>query len=200
MKITPKQIVTLALFAALSIVLTRLLSIRISIGGIEGIRLGIGDLPIILAGVAFGPVAGGLVGAISDAIGYFINPQGPYVPHFTVIYALMGIIPGLFAKFGPKKKGQPLPLLWPLVVGILVEQLIVEVTLIPLTLYTVFKLPAIFKIDFGLFKFPVVAATPGKVALFFVKTAVYPLFIDELINRVPFVFTEGWRKEQAPSE
>ncbi|MCX8094798.1 MAG: folate family ECF transporter S component [Caldisericia bacterium] len=101
-----KTITILALLTALSIVLTRLLSIRISIGGVEGIRIGFGDYPIILTGIIFGPILGGIVGIISDIVGYFISPMGPYMPHFTFTSALKGIIPGLlsFYLFINKKK------------------------------------------------------------------------------------------------
>ncbi len=59
---------------SLNIDLRRIASIRIAIGGIEGIRIGFGALPVILAGIMFGPTAGGIVGAAGDMVGYYINP------------------------------------------------------------------------------------------------------------------------------
>ncbi|MBU4228094.1 folate family ECF transporter S component, partial [bacterium] len=90
MKISSHKIATMGLLIALSIILTRIASLRIAIGGVEGIRIGLGGLPIILGGVLFGPLSGGLIGAISDVIGYFINPMGAYMPHFTLTSALTG--------------------------------------------------------------------------------------------------------------
>ncbi len=90
-----KRTIYIALLAGLSIVLTRILSIRIPIGGIEGVRIGFGPLPIIIASFLLGPIEGALCGAISDVLGYFINPMGPYVPAFTIISAIRGILPGL---------------------------------------------------------------------------------------------------------
>jgi len=73
MKISTKKIAYLSFLTALTIILTRILSIRIPIAGVEGVRIGFGSLPIIFAGIAFGPIAGGIVGALGDLLGYFIN-------------------------------------------------------------------------------------------------------------------------------
>ena len=91
---TTKRLARLSFLIALSIILTRFLSLRIAIGGVGGIRIGFGVLPIILAGIGFGPLAGGIVGAISDIVGYFINPIGTYMLHFTLTSFLTGFIPG----------------------------------------------------------------------------------------------------------
>ena len=93
MKISSREITTMGLLIALSIILTRILSLRIAIGGVEGVRIGLGKLPIILGGILFGPLIGGLIGAFSDLLGYFIIPMGPYLPQITLTYALSGIIP-----------------------------------------------------------------------------------------------------------
>jgi len=94
-----KKMVYMAFLIALSIILTRLLSLRFAIGGVEGIRVGLGGLPIIFAGIAFGPLAGGIVGAISDILGYIINPMGAYMPHFTLTSLLTGFIPGFLIHY-----------------------------------------------------------------------------------------------------
>ena len=65
----------LAMLSALSIILGKYLAIP---GG-EVLRFSFENLPIIFAGVAFGPLAGALVGAVADLIGcllvgYTINP------------------------------------------------------------------------------------------------------------------------------
>src|SRR6056297_2899486 len=94
-----KKIAYLSFLTALTIILTRILSIRIPIAGVEGVRIGFGALPIIFAGVAFGPVAGGIVGALGDLLGYFINPLGAYMPHFTLTSFLTGFIPGFMVLY-----------------------------------------------------------------------------------------------------
>jgi len=81
--------------AALSVVLTRFASVRIAVAGIEGIRLGLGTLPNILAGIVLGPAYGALSGAAADIVGFMLSPMGGYMPHFTLTAALSGAIPGL---------------------------------------------------------------------------------------------------------
>lgn len=69
-----QTMVMLAMFIALSIVLGKQLSITVG-----AIRLSFENLPILMAGIFFGPVAGALVGGCADIIGclvvgYSINP------------------------------------------------------------------------------------------------------------------------------
>jgi len=47
MKISSHKITNMSFLIALSIILTRFASLRIAIGGVEGIRIGLGKLPII---------------------------------------------------------------------------------------------------------------------------------------------------------
>jgi len=94
----------MGLLMALSIILTRIASLRIVIGCVEGIRIGLGKLPVILGGIIFGPLSGGLIGAFSDLIGYFINPIGAYIPHFTLTSALSGMIPAFILSLFRKKE------------------------------------------------------------------------------------------------
>lgn len=94
-RIPSKRITYYALLVALNVVLTRVASIRIGGGGTEIIRIGFGGFPVVFAGITFGPIAGGIVGAIGDIIGMIVSPMGPYMPHFTLTAALTGIIPGL---------------------------------------------------------------------------------------------------------
>jgi len=137
MKISSHKITTMGLLIALSIILTRVASLRIAIGGVEGIRIGLGKLPIILGGVIFGPLAGGLIGAFSDLLGYFINPIGVYMPHFTLTSALTGIIPATILVLMKKNE----PTIFDLGIVITVGQVITSIILIPYLLNILFGLP-----------------------------------------------------------
>lgn len=117
------------LLIATSIILTRLFSGNIIIGGISVLRLSFGQVPLFLAGFLLGPVYGALCGAISDAVGYFLNPMGPYFPGFTLNAALTGMIPGLSARYMPKNYSWK----WILLV-IAVSEFITSVCLTPLWL------------------------------------------------------------------
>ncbi|MFU0801079.1 MAG: folate family ECF transporter S component [Xylanivirga thermophila] len=138
-KMSTREMVYLSLLIALNIVLTRIASIRINIGGAEVVRIGFGGFPIILAGIMFGPSAGGIVGAIGDIIGYWINPMGPYMPHFTLTAALTGIIPALVLK--PFKK-HPFSL-WQLILAIAIGQTITSIIMVPYFMQRLFKVPMI---------------------------------------------------------
>ena len=117
------------LLIATSIILTRLFSGNIIIGGISVLRLSFGQVPLFLAGFLLGPVYGALCRAISDAVGYFLNPMGPYFPGFTLNAALTGMIPGLSARYMPKNYSWK----WILLV-IAVSEFITSVCLTPLWL------------------------------------------------------------------
>lgn len=89
-----RRITVAALMAALSVVLTRFASVRVAIAGVEGIRLGFGTLPNVLAGILLGPLYGALSGAVADVTGFMLSPMGGYLPHFTLTAALAGAVPG----------------------------------------------------------------------------------------------------------
>jgi len=137
MKISSREITTMGLLIALSIILTRVASLRIAIGGVEGVRIGLGKLPIILGGIVFGPLAGGLIGAFSDLLGYFINPMGAYMPHFTLTSALGGIIPATILILMKKDE----PNVFELGIAIAIGQIITSILLISYFLHILFGLP-----------------------------------------------------------
>ena len=84
---------TLAMLTALSIILGKYLAIR---GG-DVMRFSLENMPIIFAGMAFGPVAGALVGVVADLVGclmvgYTVNPA------VTLGAAAIGLIAGLLPR------------------------------------------------------------------------------------------------------
>jgi ECF transporter S component (folate family) len=137
MKISSRIITNIGLLIALSIILTRIASIRIAIGGIEGVRIGFGGLPIILGGLMFGPLAGGIVGGVSDILGYIVNPIGAYMPHFTLSSALTGIIPVLFLHISRKDSLNILNLILAIAIG----QIITTAIMVPYFLHILFGIP-----------------------------------------------------------
>lgn len=94
-RLSPRRLAALALLVSLYIVLSRILSLRIPMGSIEGVRIGFGPLAPIFAGMAFGSASGFAVGAIGDLLGYMINPMGPYIPVFTLTAGIRGMLPAL---------------------------------------------------------------------------------------------------------
>jgi len=132
-----RTLVYMSFLTALSIVLSRMLSFRFSIGGIEGIRIGLGGLPIIYAGMVFGPMYGGIVGAVADIVGFLLNPMGSYAPHFTLTAFLTGYIPGAVMHYLFTNRNR----YWMRVVAILLGQGITDILLVPLFLNHLFKIP-----------------------------------------------------------
>jgi dihydrofolate synthase/folylpolyglutamate synthase len=93
-QITPKRLSLMAMLIALQIVFSKFLMLQLT----DSIRLSIDSVPIILAGVWFGPVAGGVVGALGDLLGTVLFPTaGAYYPLLTVAFLLIGVVSGLFS-------------------------------------------------------------------------------------------------------
>ena len=86
-----RLMVACAFLTASSIVLGKYLAVNLS----DVLRFSFENLPIILAGVAFGPIAGAAVGIVADLLGcilagYSINPM------VMIGAALIGAISGIF--------------------------------------------------------------------------------------------------------
>ena len=62
-KTDAKTLVTAGLLIALSVVLTRFMSIIIPIAGSNSLRLGLGTVPVVISGFILGPFVGIAVGA-----------------------------------------------------------------------------------------------------------------------------------------
>ena len=69
-------------------------------------RITFENLPIILGGIMFGPIAGGVIGAGSDLISYLLSPQ-TYPPNLVVTLgaAVIGITSGIVSHYIVKKRG-----------------------------------------------------------------------------------------------
>jgi|AGTN01.2.fsa_nt_gi Putative regulator of cell autolysis len=89
--------VMLALLAALGAVFSAFLSIELTPTGVKTVEISLTPIPVMLAGILFGPVAGALVGFVADTAGFFMGAQvGAYNPAFSLTMALFGVIAGLF--------------------------------------------------------------------------------------------------------
>ncbi len=96
-----RALVSCAMLTALSVVLTRLLPIQIG----EAMRFNLGTIPIMLAGMVFGPVYGFVVGVLADVIGYLINSMGGgFLITITFCTGLMGAVSGDMYKYLFRKK------------------------------------------------------------------------------------------------
>ncbi|MGN0767839.1 MAG: folate family ECF transporter S component [Christensenellales bacterium] len=88
-----KTICYCAVFVALSIV-TNVYTVYLSVGNSNA--LSFNYTVCFLAGAFFGPVAGFIVGACGDVLGWLINSTGgAFNPVVTLVTGLIGLIPGL---------------------------------------------------------------------------------------------------------
>lgn len=87
---TAKRLTAFALLITLQIILTRFLSIQTPI-----VRIGFSFVPIALSSLMFGPWIAGMLAAIADVMGFFLNPVGTFHPGFIFSAFLTGIIYGL---------------------------------------------------------------------------------------------------------
>lgn len=90
-----KSISIVAVFSALAFVATRFLQIPIfQTGG----YLNFGEAVIYLAAIVFGPIVGGLVGAIGPALADLSSPYAVFAPFTFVIKGLEGLVVGKIAE------------------------------------------------------------------------------------------------------
>ena len=100
------QVMTMAaMLTAMSVVIGIFCKSFLNFGG--GLfRITFENLPILLSGIMFGPAVGGVVGAATDIVSYFLSGQVyPINPIVTVGAALMGIVSGVLAKYVFRRKG-----------------------------------------------------------------------------------------------
>jgi len=88
-RISVRLMVMVAILTAMQIVLSRHLSYAV-----WNQKIGFAFVPVMLAGALFGPLAGALVGGISDFVGAILFPIGAYFPGFTLTAALTGAVFG----------------------------------------------------------------------------------------------------------
>ncbi len=91
-----KKLVICALLVAIGTILGGLGSVPLFSFGVYSVKIGFGVLSVILAGVLYGPVYGGMVGGLADLLQALLFPKGPFMPWFTLVGVLFGLIPGLF--------------------------------------------------------------------------------------------------------
>ena len=99
-----RLITNMAMMIALSVVIGIFCKTVLNFG--NGLfRITFENLPIILTGIALGPVAGGVVGLSSDIISYLLSPQTyPLNIVVTIGAAVIGILSGLISKYIIKRK------------------------------------------------------------------------------------------------
>jgi ECF transporter S component (folate family) len=84
-----RTIILSGIFLALIIIFTHVLAIQTPF-----IRIGFGFLPLAIYAAAYGPLAGSILGAVSDILGCILFTPGLYFPGFTISSFCSGAIYG----------------------------------------------------------------------------------------------------------
>ncbi|SHH17233.1 ECF transporter S component, folate family [Anaerosphaera aminiphila DSM 21120] len=170
-KMETKVLVRASFYAAISIILTRFLSPMIG----ESIRIGFGPIPIMLSGIFYGPIIGGLVGFVADIVGVLINPMGPSIhPGFTFSSILTGAIPGVMYLIFLKNKGKKTDAKLPIIISMVLITVIVNILLNTLWLSQMFGNP---------FMAQLVIRMP-KIIVQFIMETVLMLFLYKPLSKV----------------
>ena len=99
-----KEMTLAAMFMAMSVAIAMFCKTYSPLTG--ALRITFENLPIIMAGIIFGPVVGGLIGGLTDPLTYLITPQAlPPLPLITVGAAMIGITAGVVAKYIIRRHG-----------------------------------------------------------------------------------------------
>lgn len=130
-----RKLVLLSTLLGITIFLNRI-SIHLPSGGVELIRIGVAGIPIVLSGLMFGPLAGGIVGVLADIISFWVAPTGAYMPQFTLVSALNGILPPLLLS----SRRHPFSLI-SLIYSVTITRLITHGLMIPYFLHILFGAP-----------------------------------------------------------
>lgn len=112
------QLLAVAAFlAALSIVCGKYLAF--SVGNV--LRFSFENLPILLAGMMFGPIVGMTVGVVADLIGCVMVAY-PINPIVTLGAACIGLLSGILFRFTKR-----LPILWQTCITVILTHLVASV-------------------------------------------------------------------------
>lgn len=103
-KMTTKEICVVAMLIAITVVLSFISGyLRTPVG-----KLNISFISVYVCAYLFGPLMGGLTGALADLISVWVSASGAPIPLFTVIEFINGFIFGLFFFKGENSSKRPL--------------------------------------------------------------------------------------------
>jgi len=91
-KLTVAQLCKISMLVAITFILSYI-SGYLRIGPIS--KFNISFISVYVAGAAFGPIIAGLVAALADVVSFLANSTGPFVPWFTIIEFVNGMLFGL---------------------------------------------------------------------------------------------------------
>ena len=92
-KISVLILAQVAMLLAMEVILSRFFFIATPVT-----KFSFAFVPLAVCGALFGPVYGGIMGALADLLGATLFPIGPYFPGYTLNNALHGVALGMALK------------------------------------------------------------------------------------------------------
>ena len=80
------------------------ITLNVMLPDLANLKMGLGGPFIYFVGILFGPVFGGLAGALSDILGHFLRPMGAFNPAFTAVAFCKGVSIALLYRLIRKTK------------------------------------------------------------------------------------------------
>ena len=125
-----------AMLTAFSVILERFLPLV----NTDTLRVSLGNVPIIMSSIFFGPVAGALCGVLSDIIGCFLNGYPP-VPLLTLAPLTVGLLPGISAKIFKNVNGNGISNIFVLSGTLIVTNLLASAFITTMGLHVLYGSP-----------------------------------------------------------
>lgn len=88
---SPKTLTGAAMLVALYTILS-IFTLKISTTW----EIGFAWIALAVCGMLYGPLVGGVAGAVGDTLGFIVSPNGGFFPGFTLSAFIMGFLYGLF--------------------------------------------------------------------------------------------------------
>lgn len=184
-----KVLVLLSLMAALSILFGKYLAFPG--GGDSMIRFSFENLPILLAAMHFGPIAGIAVGVLADLlgclmVGYAINPL------ITLGAAVIGLFGGTCIRILPKKMPRPLRIL----ISVAVAHLFGSVLVKTFGLAAYYDMPLYLLMLWRLLNYTIITALECALICLIVKNPAIARQLYAFNKRSALLLSDKERKEQ----
>lgn len=128
-RFSTKMLATLSILVAMEVIIARFGTIRPT----ESIKISLDFIPIVIAGILYGPVPAVIMSILADVLGAFLFPVGPFFPGFTLTAAVTGLIYGLLLH-----KSQSMPRV---VCAVVLQQLVCSMVINTFWLHVLYGLP-----------------------------------------------------------
>ncbi len=167
-----KLVAVLAMLAALSIISGKFLGINVG----EFMRFSLENMPIILAGMAFGPMAGLTVGILSDLVGCVMMGWTP-IPWVTVGAGAIGALAGGVSLLMRKSR---LPSVLITAVSVFVAHFVGSVLIKTIGLSAFYALPYVTLMLWRMLNYAVVGVIDGAIVHLLLKNKGIIMHINEI--------------------